>query len=115
MKKKRGRMTMSKKEKPVDNVNHPKHYADGCCVECIDAMILTWGFHYTSVHCQITAFKYLWRYKNKNGEEDLNKAEWYLNKSDALNELGNRDEQITEKNLQLSAMLDKARETYDLY
>jgi len=24
--------------------------------------------------------KYLWRYKYKNGSEDLKKAQWYLNK-----------------------------------
>lgn len=24
--------------------------------------------------------KYLWRYKYKNGVEDLEKAQWYLNK-----------------------------------
>ena len=27
----------------------------------------------------------MWRWKNKNGVEDLDKAEWYLNKSDELN------------------------------
>jgi hypothetical protein len=25
-------------------------------------------------------FKYQWRYKNKNGVEDLRKAQWYMNK-----------------------------------
>ena len=25
-------------------------------------------------------FQYMWRYKNKNGVEDLKKADWYLNK-----------------------------------
>ena len=105
---------MSKKEKPVDNVNHPKHYADGCSVECIDAMVLAWGFDYTAIHCQITAFKYLWRWKNKNGIEDLDKAEWYLNKSDELNSVfGSNSDEITEKNLQLNEMLSKAREALE--
>ena len=28
--------------------------------------------------CLCNAFKYLWRYKNKNGAEDIKKARWYL-------------------------------------
>lgn len=96
-------------EKAIDNVNHPAHYADSCSVECIDSMVLSWGFFYTSIYCQINAYKYLWRYKNKNGEEDLDKAEWYLNKSDELNTLGDNDEWISEKNIQLNEMLTKAR------
>ena len=30
-------------------------------------------------YCLLNAFKYVWRYKNKNGLEDLQKAEWYVN------------------------------------
>lgn len=29
--------------------------------------------------CLCNSFKYMWRYKNKNGEEDLDKSRWYLN------------------------------------
>jgi hypothetical protein len=28
--------------------------------------------------CICNAWKYIWRYENKNGEEDLRKADWYL-------------------------------------
>ena len=117
--KKHGRKKMSKElilmcgepeDEIVDNVNHPKHYADSCSIECIDAMILTWGYDYTAVYCQINAFKYLWRFKNKNGEEDLDKAEWYLNKSDELNCVGSKSDKVAEKNVQLNDMLMKARE-----
>ncbi len=63
-----------------DNIN-PDHYKNSCSLECIDAMMVTFGevavFHY----CCINAFKYLWRYKNKNGLEDVQKAEWYINKA----------------------------------
>lgn len=68
----------------VDMVNHPKHYADSCSIECIDAMQVTFGTKDLAKYCVINAYKYLWRYKNKNGREDLNKAEWYLNKFDEL-------------------------------
>ena len=30
--------------------------------------------------CICNAFKYLFRWKNKNGVEDITKANWYLNK-----------------------------------
>lgn len=68
----------------ADNVNHPKHYANSCSIECIDAMQATFGTKDLAKYCAINAYKYLWRYKNKNGKEDLNKAEWYLNKFDEL-------------------------------
>lgn len=70
--------------KEADNVNHPKHYADSCSIECIDAMQATFGTKDLAKYCVINAYKYLWRHKNKNGKEDLNKAEWYLNKFDEL-------------------------------
>ena len=115
MKKKRGRMKMIEIKSEIDNVNHPQHYADSCSIECIDAMALAWGFDYTAIYCQINAFKYLWRWKNKNGIEDLDKAEWYLNKSDELNNVfGSNSDEITEKNLQLNEMLTKARESLEL-
>ena len=30
--------------------------------------------------CTANAIKYLWRWKQKNGEEDLKKAQWYIDK-----------------------------------
>lgn len=70
--------------KRTDNVNHPEHYVNSCSIECIDAMQATFGTKDLAKYCAINAYKYLWRYKNKNGKEDLNKAEWYLNKFDEL-------------------------------
>ena len=35
------------------------------------------GFEY---YLQGNIMKYLWRYKYKNGSEDLKKAQWYLDK-----------------------------------
>ena len=69
--------TSSKKEK--DNVNHPSHYETGK-FECIDVMIETQGIEATKNFCVCNAFKYIYRHNMKNGEEDLRKAKWYLDK-----------------------------------
>lgn len=62
-----------------DSVNHPDHYNKGD-IECIDAMLAAAGTEATKNFCQLSCFKYLWRFKHKNGVEDLKKAEWYLKK-----------------------------------
>jgi hypothetical protein len=61
-----------------DSVNHPQHYAS-TSIECIDAMIETQGKEAVRAFCVCNAFKYLWRHNNKNGDEDVKKANWYLN------------------------------------
>lgn len=66
-----------KEEEKVDNVNHPKHYEGSCSIECIDAMRFALGDEGLAYFCAGNAFKYLWRYKFKNGQEDLDKAGWY--------------------------------------
>lgn len=63
----------------VDNVNHPKHYEGSTSLECIEVMELILGYKAVGYFCLCNAFKYMWRYKNKNGEEDINKTNWYLN------------------------------------
>lgn len=68
-----------------DTVNHPHHYNDGS-IECIDAMVSAFGKVDVATFCAVNAFKYIWRYKNKHGEEDLDKAAWYLDKRKELME-----------------------------
>lgn len=64
----------------TDNVNHPSHYTQGK-VECIDALdAATQGLVGMEAVCTANAIKYLWRWKHKNGTEDLKKAQWYINK-----------------------------------
>lgn len=61
-----------------DNVNSPKHYAAGK-VECIDAIeAATVNLSGIEAVCTANALKYLWRWKQKNGKEDLAKARWYI-------------------------------------
>jgi hypothetical protein len=64
----------------VDMVNHPPHYTRGG-VECIDALAsATAGLEGLDAVCTANAIKYLWRWKQKNGVEDLRKAQWYITK-----------------------------------
>lgn len=63
----------------ADVVNHPAHYTAGG-VECIDAIAAaTTGLEGIEAACTANAIKYLWRWKRKNGPEDLRKARWYIN------------------------------------
>lgn len=61
-----------------DPINHPKHYQSeikckcGESLECID-FVRHCGYREGNI------IKYVWRYKEKGGIEDLKKAQWYLN------------------------------------
>ena len=61
-----------------DMVNAPPHYQQSD-IECIDAIKAATGDGFEA-HLQGTVLKYLWRYRYKNGLQDLKKAQWYLNK-----------------------------------
>ena len=64
----------------ADIVNHPPHYTAGG-IECIDALeAATIELHGIEAVCTANAIKYLWRWKMKNGTEDLKKAIWYINR-----------------------------------
>jgi len=67
--------------KSADAVNHPSHYTKGG-IECIDIIKVITG-NYTKPFCGLLVgniIKYIYRAPNKNGLEDLKKAQWYLNK-----------------------------------
>ena len=66
-----------------DNVNAPSHYCTGK-FECIDVMEEVFGKEAVEDFCLCNAFKYLYRTNRKNGIEDIQKAQWYLNKYLAL-------------------------------
>ena len=61
-----------------DNVNHPDHYTSGG-IECIDAIRASLGDREFADYCKGNIIKYIWRYRRKNGVEDLRKAQVYLN------------------------------------
>lgn len=64
----------------TDNVNHPEHYTSGN-VECIDAIQAALTEDEFRGYCKGNAIKYSWRERNKGGNEDLQKAVWYLTKA----------------------------------
>ena len=61
----------------MDAVNHPEHYTSGG-IECIDAIRASLGNKEFADYCKGNIIKYLWRYRLKNGTEDLKKARVYL-------------------------------------
>ena len=66
----------------TDSINKPEHYTFGKfeCIDVIEELSKqnnlqgAEGFLYGNI------IKYLWRYKHKNGVEDLQKARWYLDR-----------------------------------
>lgn len=65
-----------------DKVFKPAHYLEGKH-ETID-FLTGWGYGY----CFGNTIKYLTRYRLKNGDEDLQKALWYLNRGFEEKEIG---------------------------
>jgi hypothetical protein len=60
----------------VDMVNSPPHY-NQAGIECLDAIRAATNEGY-EFYLQGNIIKYMWRYRYKNGVEDLNKAKFYL-------------------------------------
>lgn len=63
-----------------EKVNHPSYYNRENAMECIDEMILVFGKEAVKNFCLCNVWKYRYRAADKNGEEDLKKSDWYLNK-----------------------------------
>jgi hypothetical protein len=62
-----------------DSVNHPSHYTSGG-IECIDCIKAALGENFIGF-LMGNVIKYSYRYKDKNGIEDLRKARWYLDRA----------------------------------
>ena len=60
-----------------DNVNHPGHYTRGG-IECIKAIEASMTHEEFQGYCKGNVMKYIWRFREKNGLEDLKKAQVYL-------------------------------------
>lgn len=66
--------------KLTDTINNPSHYTNGK-VEAIDAIeAATTGLEGIEAVCTGNVLKYIWRWKMKNGIEDLKKARWYVDR-----------------------------------
>jgi len=58
-----------KKPETVDHPNHYNNHPSGVeCIDVVEHMSFNLG----------NAMKYIWRWQDKNGVEDLEKAKWYL-------------------------------------
>lgn len=62
-----------------DMVNRPAHYRQGG-VECIEAIEASMSREEFQGYLKGNLEKYIWRYRHKNGIEDLRKARWYLDR-----------------------------------
>lgn len=62
-----------------DEIEHPKHYQSDAGIECIQA-IAGAVEHKVGMDAVCTAniIKYLWRCEDKGGDQDIEKARWYL-------------------------------------
>ena len=64
-----------------DMVNHPKHYKAKNGMEVIDVIeAFTANLNGYEASHTANVIKYICRWKEKNGLEDLKKAQWYLNR-----------------------------------
>ena len=59
-----------------DLVNNPPHYNKGD-IECIDAIEAMLTFEEYVGYLRGNSLKYRWRFRYKNGVQDLEKAKWY--------------------------------------
>ncbi len=63
----------------TDNaVEHPSHYTRGD-IECIEAIKASMSAADFCGYCKGNVLKYLWRWQDKGGLQDLQKARVYLN------------------------------------
>lgn len=62
-----------------DVVNKPEHYRQGG-LECIEAIEASMSREEFQGYLKGNIEKYVWRYRYKNGAQDLHKARWYLDR-----------------------------------
>lgn len=86
---------IERKKSMKDNVNSPAHYTQGG-IECIEALkAATVGKTGIEAVCAANVIKYVWRYEEKNGLEDVKKAQWYLDR--LIKELENKTDPVEEE------------------
>lgn len=62
----------------MSSVEHPAHY-QSASIECIEAIEAALSPEELKGFIKGNIIKYTWRSEYKNGIEDLEKAQWYLN------------------------------------
>ena len=79
-----------------DPVNNPLHYNQGL-IECIDAIRAMLSHEEFIGYLRGNSLKYRWRFRYKNGVQDLEKAEWYEKR--LKEELNKEEEDVILNNL----------------
>lgn len=69
-----------------DIINKPNHYHKGG-IDVIEFAGMKFAPEELKGFCRINALKYITRYDQKNGVQDLRKAQFYINKLIELEEL----------------------------
>lgn len=69
---------MTETQMPTNDPTSPNHYRQGG-IECVEAIRASLGDDRFCDYCQGNVQKYIWRWRHKNGVEDLKKASVYLN------------------------------------
>ena len=81
-----------------DPINSPAHYADSFGgIQCIDAIETSMSTEEFKGFLKGNVQKYVWRYSQKNGAEDLKKAKWYLERLIKLREFEEAMAKATEE------------------
>ena len=77
-----------------DAVEHPPHYTQGG-IECIEAIRASMNADGFCDYCKGNIIKYIWRWRDKGGVEDLRKAsvylDWLINAADENEKKGEND------------------------
>ena len=74
----------------METVNHPAHYNKPGRKECIEEMLDIFGTEAVQAFCELNAYKYIYRSEMKGGQEDQDKAFWYIQKKTELIEQDKR-------------------------
>lgn len=99
-------------EQKIKDPTNPSYYKDGITsMECIEAMELMFDRYDIQAFCVCNAYKYIWRHRNKNGLEDLNKAQWYLDHAKSLYS-GLPDDPCSSDVDKLQELLDKKKKQW---
>ena len=67
----------------LSKVVHPRHYNRPGAFECIDEMVIIFGYDATIDFCRLNAWKYRYRAglkENTSAEEDMQKSDYYVKK-----------------------------------
>ena len=85
-------ITQNTNEEKPDMVNHPKHYTSGTLgIEVINTMEMCTAEDEFMGYLRCNALKYISRFENKNGLEDVKKCAWYVKKYLTVQGLDEKD------------------------